>query len=90
SVPHMGWNRLLIKKPAPIFEGIENGNMVYFAHSYYVVPTDDSVIASKTDYGLEFVSAIWKDNVYGIQFHPEKSGETGLKIIRNFGKLCLK
>ncbi len=87
SVPHMGWNRLLIKHPAPIFTGIEDGNMVYFAHSYHVVPKDEQIVATRTDYGPEFVSAIWKDNVFGIQFHPEKSGEVGLKILRNFGNL---
>ncbi|MFH1576761.1 MAG: imidazole glycerol phosphate synthase subunit HisH [Candidatus Margulisiibacteriota bacterium] len=88
SVPHMGWNRLLYKHPAPIFEGIEEGSMVYFAHSYHVVPKDEMIVATRTDYGIEFVSAVWKDNLYGIQFHPEKSGEVGLRIIENFGKLC--
>lgn len=88
SIPHMGWNRLLIKHRSPILEGIEDGNMVYFAHSYHVVPKDEMVIATRTDYGIEFVSSVWKDNLFGIQFHPEKSGEVGLKIVRNFGKLC--
>jgi glutamine amidotransferase len=90
SVPHMGWNRLLISHKAPILEGIEDGSMVYFAHSYYVVPKDEMIVATRTDYGIEFVSSIWKDNLFGIQFHPEKSGEVGLKIMRNFGKLCSK
>lgn len=90
SVPHMGWNRLLFKHKAPIFDGIEEGSMVYFAHSYHVVPKDEMTIATRTDYGVEFVSAIWKNNLFGIQFHPEKSGEVGLKIVRNFGKLCSK
>ncbi len=90
SIPHMGWNRLIIKHRSPILDGIEDGNMVYFAHSYYVVPDDEMVIATKTDYGIDFTSSVWKDNIFGIQFHPEKSGEVGLKIIRNFGKLCLK
>ena len=90
SVPHMGWNRLLFKHKAPIFEGIEAGSMVYFAHSYHVAPQDEMVVATRTDYGIEFVSAVWKDNLFGIQFHPEKSGEVGLKIIKNFGELCLK
>ena len=88
SVPHMGWNRLLIKHKAPIFEGIEDGSMVYFAHSYHVVPKDESMVATRTDYGIEFVSSVWKDNLFGIQFHPEKSGEIGLRILHNFGKLC--
>ena len=90
SVPHMGWNRLLIKHPAPIFDGVENGSMVYFAHSYYVDPEDKKGVATTTDYGIEFVSAVRQGNLFGIQFHPEKSGEVGLKIIQNFGELCSK
>lgn len=90
SIPHMGWNRLLIKHRSPLLEGIEEGSMVYFAHSYHVVPRDEMIIATRTDYGIEFVSSICKDNLFGIQFHPEKSGEVGLKMIRNFGKLCSK
>jgi glutamine amidotransferase len=88
SIPHMGWNRLLFKHKAPIFEGIEEGTMFYFAHSYYAVPKDEMIVATRTDYGIEFVSAVWKDNIYGIQFHPEKSGEAGLKLLKNFGNLC--
>jgi imidazole glycerol-phosphate synthase subunit HisH len=90
SVPHMGWNRLLIKHPVPILDGIKNGDMVYFAHSYYAVPEEKMVIATTTDYGIEFVSAVCKGNLFGIQFHPEKSGEVGLRIVRNFGELCSK
>jgi glutamine amidotransferase len=90
SVPHMGWNRLLIKNPSPLLEGIEEGSMVYFAHSYHVTPKDETIVATKTDYGTEFASSIWKDNLFGIQFHPEKSGEVGLRIVMNFGKLCSK
>jgi len=88
SVPHMGWNRLLVRHRSPLLEGIEEGSMVYFAHSYYVAPKDEMVVATRTDYGIEFVSSIWKNNLFGIQFHPEKSGETGLKMLKNFGKLC--
>ena len=87
SVPHMGWNRVLFKHKAPIFEGIEEGTMFYFAHSFYVDPKDEMIVATRTDYGIEFVSAVWKDNIYGLQFHPEKSGEAGLKLLRNFGHL---
>jgi glutamine amidotransferase len=90
SIPHMGWNRLLIKHRSPILEGIEDGAMVYFAHSYYAVPKDKMLVSTATDYGIEFTSSIRKDNLFGIQFHPEKSGEVGLKIIKNFGELCLK
>ncbi|MDI6731847.1 MAG: imidazole glycerol phosphate synthase subunit HisH [Candidatus Margulisbacteria bacterium] len=88
SVPQMGWNRLLFRHRAPIFEGIEEGEMLYFAHSYYVVPEDEMAVATVTDYGIEYVSSVWKDNLFGIQFHPEKSGPMGLKIIENFGGLC--
>ncbi|MFA4843804.1 MAG: imidazole glycerol phosphate synthase subunit HisH [Candidatus Margulisiibacteriota bacterium] len=88
SIPHMGWNRLLIKRPAPLFAGLESGSMMYFAHSYHAVPADEGIVASRTDYGVEFVSAVWKDNIFGLQFHPEKSGEKGLRILQNFGKLC--
>jgi glutamine amidotransferase len=90
SIPHMGWNRLLIKHRAPIFEGIEDGTMFYFAHSYFVVPKDEQIVATRTDYGIEFVSAVWQGKIYGIQFHPEKSGAAGLKVLKNFGGLCLK
>ncbi|OGB87569.1 imidazole glycerol phosphate synthase, glutamine amidotransferase subunit [candidate division WOR-1 bacterium RIFCSPLOWO2_02_FULL_46_20] len=90
SIPHMGWNRLLIKHKAPIFAGIPEGSLVYFAHSYHAVPNDKMTIATTTDYGVEFVSAVCRNNLFGIQFHPEKSGEVGLKILRNFGKLCLR
>jgi len=88
SVPHMGWNRLLIKHPSPIFAGIEDGEMMYFAHSYFVEPIEERVIASTTDYGIEYTSSVWKENLFGIQFHPEKSGPAGLKILKNFGGLC--
>ena len=87
SIPHMGWNRLLIKHKAPIFDGIEDGAMFYFAHSYYAAPQDEQIVATRTDYGPEFASAVWKGNIYGIQFHPEKSGAAGLKVLANFGAL---
>jgi len=90
SIPHMGWNRLLLKGSCPLFKGIEPSSMVYFAHSYHVVPDNQEVVASTTDYGIEFISAVCKNNLFGIQFHPEKSGEVGLKILKNFGELCLK
>lgn len=88
SVPHMGWNRLIIKRPCPIFEGVKTGDMVYFAHSFYPVPKNDIIVTTQTDYGIDFASSVSKENIFGIQFHPEKSGEIGLKILRNFGALC--
>jgi glutamine amidotransferase len=90
TVPHMGWNRLVFKHSSPIFDGIASGSMVYFAHSYYPAPADELIVSSTTDYGIEFASSITKGQVFAMQFHPEKSGEVGLRILRNFGKICLK
>lgn len=90
SIPHMGWNRLLVRHRSPLYDDIRDGSMVYFAHSYYPVPEDEQVITTETDYGMMFASSITKENLFGVQFHPEKSGEIGMKILRNFGKLCLK
>ena len=86
KVPHMGWNQLLpsISSGCPLLRGISGGSNVYFCHSYYVAPESEDVIAGTTEYGFSFTSVIWKDNVYGVQFHPEKSQKTGLAIIRNF------
>ena len=83
-VPHMGWNQLSFRQRPAAFEGIEEGTNVYFVHSYYVLPEDSSVVATTTDYGIEFCSSIRKDNIVATQFHPEKSQETGLRILRNF------
>jgi glutamine amidotransferase len=91
SIPHMGWNRLLIQHSiSPIFKGIVDGSFMYFAHTYYPAPKDKDLISSLTDYGTNFASSITKDNVFGVQFHPEKSGRFGLKILKNFAELCLK
>ncbi|MBP8951324.1 MAG: imidazole glycerol phosphate synthase subunit HisH [Armatimonadetes bacterium] len=87
KIPQIGWNQISIRKPAPHFAGVADGSWVYFVHSYYVVPEDDSVVATVTNYGYDFVSAIWRDNVFATQFHPEKSQAVGLKILENFGKL---
>jgi len=84
SVPHMGWNRVFHAGECPLLDGIDDGAYVYFAHSYHVVPDDDGVAATTTDYGFRFVSAVWKDNVFATQFHPEKSQEVGLKLLENF------
>ena len=87
KVPHMGWNQLNVKRPCPIYKDIEEGCGVYFVHSYHVVPADASVIATTTDYGVEFVSSIWRDNLVATQFHPEKSQAVGLSILANFAKM---
>ncbi len=85
-LPHMGWNSLKIHKPdCPLFEGIDNG-YVYYAHSYHV-DAEREVVAATSNYGSKIIASIWEDNIYGTQFHPEKSGEVGLKILKNFLEL---
>jgi glutamine amidotransferase len=86
KVPHMGWNQLMIRRPAPILEGLAEGTHVYFVHSYYVVPRDPGVIAAETSYGIPFTSIIWRDRLYATQFHPEKSQTDGLRILKNFAE----
>ena len=84
KVPHMGWNRVRQVRPHPIFEGIEDGAYFYFVHSYYPVPQDPSVVIGETDYGLTFPSVVARDNLVATQFHPEKSGQAGLRLYANF------
>lgn len=84
--PHMGWNSLNIKMRSPIFDGLPDEPYVYFVHSYYL-ETDAPVVSATADYGKEIQVAVQKDNVFALQFHPEKSGDTGLQIIKNFGGL---
>jgi len=88
KIPHMGWNTLAIRRPAPIFQGLPADPSVYFVHSYYVEPEDRTLAAATTTYGLPFTSVIWKDNIVATQFHPEKSQRVGLAILENFGTLC--
>lgn len=90
KVPHMGWNSLKIERRPPIFDGIPDEGYFYFVHSFYVAPGDREIIAATTDYGGEFTSMIWKDNVFATQFHPEKSQELGLKILKGFGDFVRK
>ncbi len=87
AVPHMGWNQLNIRRPAPVLSGVAEGAYVYFVHSYYVVPKDAEVIAAETDYGGPFCAMVWRDNVFATQFHPEKSQAEGLKMLKNFAEL---
>jgi len=84
KIPHMGWNQVHFRFRHPIFEGIPDNSNFYFVHSYHVVPSDDSIICGETDYGITFCCAVARRNMVGVQFHPEKSGETGLKIYDNF------
>jgi glutamine amidotransferase len=87
KVPHMGWNQITVCREAPIFKGVADGSSVYFVHSYYVVPEDEGVVATVTDYGISFCSSIWRDNVMATQFHPEKSQKVGLAMLKNFGDM---
>lgn len=87
KVPHMGWNQIEIQKPDPLLTDIPDGSMFYFVHSYYVDPVDPKVTTTLTEYGKRFTSIASMDNVWGIQFHPEKSSTVGLKILKNFGEL---
>ncbi len=85
KVPHMGWNQIQVQAAGhKLFEGLNSGENVYFCHSYFVVPKDASAVASTTDYGADFVSAVVNGNIWGVQFHPEKSQKAGLQILRNF------
>ena len=90
KVPHMGWNTVTMVRKPPIFEGIPDESFFDFVHSYYVEPRDSDTISGTTDYGGRFVSMVWKDNVIATQFHPEKSQETGLKVLKNFGEFVKK
>lgn len=86
KIPHIGWNGLIFKQENPLFRYIKDGDFVYFVHSYYVKNCDDSLLAT-TEYGPELTAAVAKGNVYGCQFHPEKSGAVGLNILRGFADL---
>lgn len=86
KVPHMGWNTLIPTRPIDLLNGIPSDASVYFVHSYYVRPKDESVIAARTSYGIEFTSMISRGNLYATQFHPEKSQKVGLKLLENFSQ----
>jgi glutamine amidotransferase len=88
KVPHMGWNQIEIKKTeSPLFRDIPDRSYMYFVHSYYAKPEDESVVAATTNYGVDFTSIIARDNLFATQFHPEKSQDIGLQLLRNFGSL---
>ena len=90
KVPHMGWNTLNIIKQNQLFDGVKEGSYVYFVHSLYPVPQDKNIVCTQTEYGTTFTSSIASKNIYGTQFHPEKSGEIGLKILQNFAKVVVR
>lgn len=85
KIPQIGWNQIeIVNTKCPLFENIASGSYVYFVHSYYPVPEDSSIIATRTFYGNWFASAIWHNNIFAVQFHPEKSQKVGLQLLRNF------
>jgi glutamine amidotransferase len=84
KIPHMGWNKVQQTNAHPLWRGIEDNSRFYFVHSYYVDPQDPSLTVGVTDYGIDFVSAIARDNVFAAQFHPEKSAHDGLQLLKNF------
>lgn len=89
KVPQIGWNQIEIAQPdCPLFRGVESGSYVYFVHSFFPKPEDKGIIATQTEYGETFASAIWRDNVFATQFHPEKSQKTGLQLLKNFAELA--
>lgn len=88
KVPHMGWNRVTVKRPAPILDGIADGTHFYFVHSYYCVPDDPSVVALECEYHRPFCAMVWRDNLFATQFHPEKSQADGQKLLRNFAEFA--
>lgn len=87
KVPHMGWNSIEIKPQSRLLAGIPSGSYFYFVHSYHVVPEDYEVMAATTDYGIKIVCAVEQGNLFATQFHPEKSSDIGLKILKNFGEM---
>jgi glutamine amidotransferase len=86
-VPQMGWNRVRWDRDCPLLRGVDNGEYMYFAHSYYVAPIDPSVTLTTTDYGIDYPSSVWRENLFATQFHPEKSQAAGLRVLKNFVQL---
>lgn len=86
KVPQIGWNRMReVRADCPMFDGIDDGSFFYLVHSFYVCPEDETIIAGKTEYGIDYCTCVWKDNIFATQFHPEKSQAVGLRMLRNFG-----
>ena len=90
KIPHMGWNSIEIKRDSKILDGVDNGEWVYFVHSYRIKPKNDDLIIADADYGIKVPAVIEKDNFIGTQFHPEKSGKVGSMMIKNFLRECVK
>ena len=89
KIPQIGWNQLeIVNSKCPLYRGIAPGSYVYFVHSFYPQPVDESIVATRTEYGGEFASSVWRDNVFATQFHPEKSQKVGLQLLKNFTDLA--
>ena len=89
KIPQIGWNQIeLTRTDCPLYRGIASGSYVYFVHSFFPQPTDPSIVATRTNYGAAFASSVWKDNVFATQFHPEKSQDVGLRLLKNFVELA--
>ncbi len=89
KIPQIAWNQIEITRPdCPLYRGVASGSYVYFVHSFYPQPTDAGIIATTTDYGGNFASSVWRDNVFATQFHPEKSQKVGLQLLKNFVELA--
>ena len=85
KIPQIGWNQIeIVRSECPIFRGVPNGSYVYFVHSFFPRPADQSIVSTRTTYGETFASSVWKDNVFATQFHPEKSQKVGLQLLKNF------
>lgn len=87
KIPHMGWNEVEIARPSPLLAGVPDRTRFYFVHSFYVDPVEEDIVLGRTDYGVRFASAVGRGRVFGIQFHPEKSSDWGLKVLENFGRM---
>lgn len=87
KIPHIGWNTVEYPRDSALFDGIDESTAFYFVHSYRLRPADDSVIIGSTDYGVRFAAAVGKDNIFAVQFHPEKSSAAGLRLLANFGRI---
>lgn len=87
-IPHMGWNSIAIKKDSPLFHNIQSGSTVYYVHSYYPEPQDNNLVLATSTYGKEFTAVYGTDGLWAVQFHPEKSGKTGLQLLKNFCGYC--
>jgi len=86
KVPHMGWNQLRVIRPSPLLDGIETGAYVYFVHSFHIAPADPTIVAATAEYGSEVAAIVGRENVWATQFHPEKSGSVGIRMLANFAR----